>query len=198
MQLCALPNAKVQLLLQIQLVDKGLARNASSSSAALERSISRTPSPSGRKFNLRDRLPKRREENDDDNSMPECVRPPACFAVPPAMSAHHPLDHPGVVDSPAPRLWHRLAENTCAQAAQQLDMLWALCSSSDEEQDDVLEGVSDGGSTATSLPNDGGLEESTTPNAPAQSHKGLLYCQVSLELQPVLGTQRFHAPCGAV
>ena len=63
-------------------------------------------------------------------------------------------------------------------------MLWALCSSSDEEQDDVLEGMSDGGSTATSLPNDGALEESTTPNAPAQSHKGLLYCQVTAERRP--------------
>ena len=62
------------------------------------------------------------------------------------------------------------------------------CSSSDEEQDDVLEGVSDGESTATSLPNDGEADDATTPNAPSSSHKGILYCQVSCLLVNMLCT----------
>ena len=42
----------------------------------------------------------------------------------------------------------------------------------------MLAGVSDGESTATSLPNDGEAEDATTPTAPSSSHKGILYCQV--------------------
>ena len=60
----------------------------------------------------------------------------------------------------------------------------------------MLTGVSDNDSTATSLPNDGHADpdDATTPNAPANSHKGILYCQVPT-LAPVLLTAPSSGSC---